>query len=175
MDTEKIYFEHKDEWNWMYSKLHESLQGKGEAMACINFEHSEISSAELDTLSSKIECPSIDNQPLQILNTLFNNMLKEFLFSQQYGLGTHLSSRIRHGYCHEQLTGFLNEQHLLSTDNSQSNETLTNTYWSDKITENDDLRQYVIDALSNFTKKINAKVDEVLKKWLRIQWYGRPD
>ena len=175
VDTEKIYFEHKDEWNWMYSKLHESLQGKGEAMACINFEHSEVSSAELDTLSSKIECPSIDNQPLQILNTLFNNMLKEFLFSQQYGLETHLSSRIRHGYCHEQLTGFLNEQHLLSTDNSQSNETLINTYWSDKITENDDLRQYVIDALSNFTKKINAKVDEVLKKWLRIQWYGRPD
>lgn len=170
VDTEKIYSEHKDEWSWMCNKLYESLQGKSDAIACIHE-----GATNFDTLNAKVECPSIDSQPLNILNGLLNSMLKEFLFSQPYGLETYLSSRIRHGYCREQLTNFLNEQHLLSLDKSQSGELLVNTYWSEKIQDNCELHEYVMESLSNFTKKVNSKVDEILKKWLRIQWYGRPD
>lgn len=175
VDTEKIYSEHRDEWTWMCNKLHESLKGKSEAMACINFSCSNDGTTNFDTLNAKVECPSIDSQPLNILNALLNSMLKEFLFSQPYGLETYLSSRIRHGYCHEQLTNFLNEQHLLSLDKSQSGELLINTYWSEKLKDDVELHQYVMEALSSFTRKINDKVDEILKKWLRIQWYGRPE
>lgn len=170
VDTEKIYSEHKDEWSWMCNKLHESLQGKSDAIACINDE-----ATNFDTLNAKVECPSIDSQPLNILNRLLNSMLKEFLFSQPYGLETYLSSRIRHGYCREQLTNFLNEQHLLSLDKSQSGELLINTYWSEKLKDDCKLHEYVMEALSTFTRNINGKVDEILKKWLRIQWYGIPD
>lgn len=49
-----------------------------------------------------------------ILKGIITTITEEFLFNEKYGLNTFLSSRIRHGYCKNQLTTIFQEYNLLS-------------------------------------------------------------
>lgn len=162
-DTDKILFSHKDQWKETYSKY---LTLSALSMPFVKFNINEQDVWTVEVQHSNRHRVTQDNL---VFGNLIDQILDECLFSE-YGLETYLSSRIRHGYCEGQLTNFLSELHLLSLrTNSGDDEYSIDGYWEGKI---DDTTVYneVKKALSQFTKKIEQKIVEILSEWLRIKY-----
>lgn len=124
-----------------------------------------------DETNNKSEQDVNYKQNLLLLKSILERITEEFLFNSKYGLDTFLSSRIRHGYCKDQLTKVFKTFHLLSKKTKDEiDEYLVNEYW-DKELENYSslIRNKIKKELSVFTKQIETKISEVKDKWIRIK------
>jgi hypothetical protein len=125
---------------------------------------------ELDALGIRFTTQERVNQATIVLKNIVHLILEECLFSTEYGLETHLSSRIRHGYCKGQLRKFLDDLHLLSKRKSEDNdEYIISEYWIGRI-DNSGTSQTIKTLLAVFTGKIENKIVEILTTWLRIKF-----
>lgn len=162
-DTDKILFAHKDQWQETYSKY---LALSELSVPFVKFNINERDTWTLEVQHSNRHRVTQDNL---VFGSLIDQILDECLFSE-YGLETYLSSRIRHGYCEGQLTNFLSELHLLSLrTNSGDDEYSIDGYWEGKIKDTVACNE-VKKALSEFTKRIERKIAEILSEWLRIKY-----
>lgn len=165
-DTDKILFANKDQWQETYSKY---LALSELSMPFVKFNIDENDIWTMHVQPSNRHRVTQDNL---VFGSLMDQILEECLFSE-YGLETYLSSRIRHGYCEGQLTNFLSELHLLSLrTNSDDEEYELDGYWDSKITDVAVCSE-VRKALSDFTKKIEQKILEILSEWLRIKYKNK--
>lgn len=166
-DTNKIFGIHKNAWEEVFAKY---LTLRDADAYYIDIDMMSRSKDELDSLGIRFTTQQRVTQAAIVLKNIINQILEEILFSTQYGFETHLSSRIRHGYCKGQLTTFLDDYHLLSKRKSEdSDEYVISDYWKDRIVK---LReaQDISAALSLFTGKIENKIAEILTTWLRIKY-----
>lgn len=165
-DTNKIYSMHKDAWEEVFAKYLKLLDADAYYVDIdMMGQHKE----ELEALGIRFTTQERVKQATIVLKNMVNQILEECLFSTQYGLETHLSSRIRHGYCKGQLTTFLNDLHLLSKRKSEDGiEYIISEYWENRIDKLDASKD-VETALSFFTSKIENKIAEILTSWLRIK------
>ncbi len=125
----------------------------------------------VDDMNDKIRNNATYSQKIVILKGIITNITEEFLFNEKYGLNTFLSSRIRHGYCKNQLTTIFQEFNLLSKKKkNDSNEYLINEYWDDILPDQSEGANRIKECLSVFTSHIESKVDEVKKSWLSIRY-----
>lgn len=109
------------------------------------------------------------NQELLVLKALIGRITDEILFNPQYGMDTYLSSRIRHGYCKNQLTKWLHDYHLMSLSiSNDSFEYLVNDYWDSKRTIEMEKFIEFKERLSRFTATIETKIVEIRNEWIRI-------
>lgn len=91
-----------------------------------------------------------------------------YLFESPYSLEDFLSTRIRHVFCKDSLKKVFEEQTLFSKKlKDLSNEYVVNEYWHAKLSEND--YNKVIKVLSEFSKKIDLKIQEIRDTWIRIK------
>ncbi len=91
-----------------------------------------------------------------------------YLFDSPYSLEDFLSARIRHVFCKDSLKKVIEEQTLFAKKlEDDSNEYVINEYWHNKL-EKDDYSK-VIAYLSQFSKKIDTKIQEVRDVWMRIK------
>lgn len=105
------------------------------------------------------------------LRKLIYRITEEFLFNTKYGLNSYLSSRIRHGYCKYQLTDLFIEYNLMSkTLSDSSNEFVENQYWDALLPKFYDESDKFRKIISEFTSKIELKVQEVKDTWLKIRF-----
>ncbi len=125
----------------------------------------------VDDMNEKIRNNAIYSQKMVVLKGIITTITEEFLFNEKYGLNTFLSSRIRHGYCKNQLTTIFQDFNLLSKKSrNNSDEYLINEYWDRELPENSIGSTKIKDSLSLFTLNIERKVDEIKKDWLNIRY-----
>lgn len=93
---------------------------------------------------------------------------KQYLNESPYSLEDFLSTRIRHNYCNDKLKRVFEEEKIFSkkeTDISQ--EYKVNEFWKTKLNEVE--YENLSNELSNFSRKIDEKIQEVKAKWIRIR------
>lgn len=108
----------------------------------------------------------------------FSNIVEkikgEYLNESPYSLEDFLSTRIRHNYCNDKLKDVFEEEKLFSKkETDSSHEYIVNSYWESKLLP----LQYdlVKDVLSQFSAKIDLKIQEIKAKWIRIRKDVRSD
>lgn len=173
VDIEKIYTFFQPIWEENYNKYH--LLSKS-LIKIIDLNLSDESFKSLaENLNMMIANSPDVSQETIVLKGILEQILDAFLFNTQFGLETYLSSRLRHGYCKEQLSSFLNELHLISLRNEGDNQYLINDYWEIRLLAIPDLRSYIIQLLNSFTCKIEQKIEEIRGSWLRIKNTTNPN
>ena len=166
-DTAKIYAKHKDAWVEIFAKY---LALRDADAYYVDIDMLGKNKEDLDALGIRFTTQERVNQAAIVLKNMVQLILEECLFSTEYGLETHLSSRIRHGYCKGQLSKFLDDLHLLSKRKSEdSDEYIIGEYWTNRI-DNSDALQTSKMLLAIFTEKIDNKIVEILTSWLRIKF-----
>lgn len=108
-------------------------------------------------------------QSFLLFKELVEEYINELLFNTNYGLDKFLSSRIRHGMLQDYLSKPFNNNNILNTKkNSESNEYIINQYVEGKMrNSNDEAKNEIINALSEFSLKIMNKIKTV-EDWIRI-------
>lgn len=166
-DTGKIYAKHKDAWVEIFTKY---LALRDADAYYVDIDMMGQNKEELDALGIRFTTQERVNQATIVLKNMVHLILEECLFSTEYGLETHLSSRIRHGYCKGQLSKFLDDLHLLSKRKSEDcDEYIISEYWSERINKSD-VAHTIKTLLAVFTSKIENKIVEILTTWLRIKF-----
>lgn len=166
-DTSKIYNMHRLSWEEVFAKY---LALRDADAYYLDIDMTGQKKEQLDALGIRITTQERITQAAIVLKNVISQILEECLFNPQYGLETFLSSRIRHGYCKGQLTTFLSDLHMMSKKkNEDSDEYFIGDYWAQKLT-NTSTKTYIENALSNFTRKIENKIEEILTKWLRVKY-----
>jgi len=166
MDDEKILLEHIEQWSETYNKYLKLTELSASFIQLSLEDHNFILFRNSNSHYNQHKV----NQEILVFDSLVDQILDECLFSTKYGLETYLSSRIRHGYCEGQLTNFLSELHLLSysLDDSKSSYTL-DKHWEMRLDTSSDTYLCLKTLISEFTQKVELKVNEILKEWLRIK------
>ena len=130
----------------------------------------------IDDMQNRTKTDPKYNQAILELKNLISRITEEFLFNEKYGLNTFLSSRIRHGYCKSQITTIFDDYHLMSkSNNNNSDEYYYNEYWDSKYECNSANFKLFKKYLSDFTYKIEIKVNEIKNKWIRIRLYQKDE
>lgn len=114
----------------------------------------------------------MNSQKYILFKELFIYLRNEFLFNNTYGLDNFLGSRIRHGCLYFALIKNFTKHNLFSSkiDEKSDNYDL-NIYWDQKVSDAIKTNEYSLfkHALSEFSRKINDKINEINKKWIRIK------
>ena len=104
----------------------------------------------------------------RFLYDMTEKIKRAYLNDSPYSLENFLSTRIRHNYCNDKLKRVFEEQKIFSKKVSDdSDEYIVNDYWQDILEEEEYNR--VIVALSEFSKAIDMKIQEIKTRWIRIK------
>ena len=104
----------------------------------------------------------------QFFYDIVEKIKQAYLFESPYSLEDFLSTRIRHVFCKDSLKKVFEEQTLFSKKMKDSSEEyVVNEYWQDKLTEDD--YNKIVKILSEFSKKIDMKIQEIRDTWIRIK------
>lgn len=104
----------------------------------------------------------------QFFYDIVEKIKQAYLFDSPYSLEDFLSTRIRHVFCKDSLKKVFEEQTLFAKKlKDLSDEYVINEYWHDKLSKED--YSEVIKVLSEFSKKIDLKIQEIRDTWIRIK------
>jgi hypothetical protein len=102
---------------------------------------------------------------------LFVELKNKFLHSNEYGLDSRLSVRIRHGTLSGQLRRSFETEHLVTKRNSFDDRYDLNSHWRDRFSPDLDppaLAQ-LDSILSDFSTHVDAAIREVKDNWIQIR------
>lgn len=172
VDTEKIGEEYYEIFKENYDK-YMLLKSFDEELATFDIS-SEKYLEDLKQIIENINLRLKENvnysQEIVVLRDLVSRITDQFLFNEKYGLNTFLSSRIRHFYCQNKLLTVFYDYHLTSKSlENTSSFYSVNEYWDEKVTNKDKTYERFKEVLSDFTFKIDTKVNQIKKEWLRIR------
>lgn len=172
VDVEKIFMTFRNIWEENYRKY---LQLSKSSAKIVSLDLSNESfKKRADNLNMMIASSADINQETLVLKGILEQILDACLYNTQYGLETYLSSRLRHGYCKEQLTYFLNELHLISLKDECEEQYVINDYWGNSLLKSPVQRSQVLEALGKFTKSIEQKIEQIRGEWIRIKNESNP-
>lgn len=109
-----------------------------------------------DTVVKKKMNDSNFNGIVDSMKKFVERVLHEFLFNYKYGLKTHVSARIRHGYLESQLTDLFFEHGLMGCD------------IDNPITQNC-LGNAISEELEKFSSNIGIIVNRLKDEWLQVK------
>ena len=175
VDTQKIYSENKNLWEEDYANYIETKKFDRQIYSS-NVENlkglSDIDYFRKITrgINSEIKNDLVYHQEILMLKNLLNKILDELLISTSHGLETYLSSRIRHGYAKNHLTNVFYKYNLMSKSDSADNQNYyINDYWDNKNYTNKEHFNNFKNLISEFTRKIDTKVNSINSEWVQIK------
>lgn len=113
--------------------------------------------------------PLVSQEYILFFDIVFR-IAEEFLYNANFGLESFLSSRIRHGFLKDHLITVFNEHNLISkSDDDSSKIYMHNDYLSSKVKNDNDLQQ-LLTIFSDFTAKIEKKINQINSEWIRIKY-----
>lgn len=106
----------------------------------------------------------------KLFKELFYEIRDRFVFSNEYGLDSNLSVRIRHGTLKGELRRPFNEGRLLTTKNKESGIYYENSYWRERLSclEEGVLDEIVV-MLTTFSASIDDAISDVPSKWIQVK------
>lgn len=109
------------------------------------------------------------NIKFSIFKELFYEILDKFLFSNQYGLDSYLSTRIRHGTLLGQLRSEFQKQSLITQKDKNTEEYHRNSYWQEKLDFGPESLNRIQKLLANFSSKIDNIANELKENHIQIK------
>jgi hypothetical protein len=105
-----------------------------------------------------------------LFTKLFNELKAKFISSNEYGLDSYLSVRIRHGTLTGQLRSVFERQHLLTRRDATLEVYHRNDYWLTRLQTFEFGTGDSVDAcFQRFANRIDRTIDEVRNLWLQIR------
>ena len=173
VDVDKIYTEIK-QWLSEYYDMYINVKNFATAVDGIDVNSDsfiEDLSRVANELNERMKKEPLLSQEYILVNNMISRITEEFLFNPIFGLESFLSSRIRHGYLKDQLITVFVEHGLISkTINDDSGKYLINEFLS-STTKTDDELECFLPAFSDFTNKIEKKINEINTNWIRIKYH----
>lgn len=142
------------------------LDSKKTLVVLDNFYHPNINSSISESTILSANVKYTDNAIHQVAYDLYDGVRDKFLFSK-FGLGTYLSTRIRHGVLEGELRSDLVAKNLVLNKTNEkyvNNEYWTNTYGLDEKGNN-----YLHKTLSNFSEKVDELISYFKSDVLQIK------
>ncbi len=110
----------------------------------------------------------IDGAPSQFAQ-LFNEVKQQFLYSNEYGLDSNLSQRIRHGTLLGAIRAPFEQANMVTLKNSEGTY-LDNSHWLGKLTEpGESPVETARAALGDLSRDIDSIAHEVRTRWVQIK------
>lgn len=121
-----------------------------------------------DVRFKEVSIVIIDGAVIQFTQ-LFNEVRHLFLYSNEYGLDSNLSQRIRHGTLLGAIRAPFEQANLVTLKNSDG-VYLDNTHWVVRLAEPDDPSTEIIrSALQDLSRDIDTIAHEVRTQWIQIK------
>ena len=95
--------------------------------------------------------------------------------SKEYGLDLNLSTNIRHGFILRELRGPLVARNLITNKTTELGDYKENSHWLDKDEDDYFDRSKLNDALSAFSRNIDAVIENLTRKIIRIRSTQAPE
>jgi len=107
---------------------------------------------------------------------LFLELKNRFISSNEFGLDSYLSVRLRHGTLSAQIRRCFERDKLITQRNATTNEYEPNMEWIDRLalSPTDDKRSVYSDAFRRFAHAVDAAISEVIKQWIQIRSDATP-
>ena len=120
--------------------------------------------------------PSLSDVKFVLFKEIFLEIRDSFISSNEYGLDSYLSVRIRHGTLLGQLRSqFENFNLVTSKTDKNSEHYLDNKYWVEKLQLEENFNEEDLNyILSTFSKKIDGIISQVLQDWMHIKTDLKP-
>lgn len=101
---------------------------------------------------------------------MFNEVRSRFISSNEFGLDSYLSVRIRHGTLSGQLRSQFEREHLV-TRKASSGQYASNQEWSDRVFRHfgPNTDRAANQALQRFSETVDTIIDEVKREWIQIR------
>jgi hypothetical protein len=107
---------------------------------------------------------------MKLFNSLFDEVRDRYISSNEYGLDSYLSLRIRHGTLAGQIRSLFEEQHLITRASAEGSEYEPNLYWREALSEFSPLGWITLNAaFSKMSKEVDQTIEEVKRDWLQIR------
>jgi hypothetical protein len=106
----------------------------------------------------------------KLFKELFYDIRDRFVFSNEYGLDSNLSVRIRHGTLKGELRRPFSECRLLTTKNKESGVYYENSFWKKELESLEpEILEDVLQRLSLFSASIDEAISDVPSKWIQVK------
>ncbi|MGA9656532.1 MAG: hypothetical protein WBP56_24290 [Polyangia bacterium] len=113
----------------------------------------------------------ISDATLQQFQDLFDDLRARFISSNEFGLDSYLSVRIRHGTLSGQIRSQFEREALITRKNARTAQYEYNAHWSKPLTLSSPaaVRDKINDAFRRFSATIDGLIQEVKEDWLQIK------
>lgn len=113
----------------------------------------------------------LNDAALQLLADLFTDIVRRYVSSDEYGLDSFLSTRVRHGVVSGQIRGLLENHHLITQRPKSDAPYDRNAYWLARITEDygSSVSERCTRAFQEVSEEIDALVNDFRLTKLRIR------
>jgi len=110
---------------------------------------------------------------VELFNVLFLEIRHRFISSNEYGLDSYLSLRIRHGTLAGQLRRVYEERRIITTLESSTDKYHSNLYWVNRFSNVEKFEE-IDQKLADFSKTIDDLIDDVKRNWIQIRSISTP-
>ncbi len=110
---------------------------------------------------------------LELFSMLFGTLRERFIASDEYGLDSYLSVRIRHGTLAGHLRGPFERQRIVTRREGNGGGYLLNEAWSDSIEKS--VRDQLQGALADFSSRVDEIIEVAKNDWIQIRSPQRPE
>ncbi|WP_342750944.1 hypothetical protein OH491_07265 [Termitidicoccus mucosus] len=104
---------------------------------------------------------------------IFNTIREDFTLSNEFGLDSYLSVRIRHGVLLGQLRKPFEIHHLITKRASSDSKYIINEHWEGEFS-NEENTGVIQPSLAKLSSKVDAIINEINNSWLRISTEKNP-
>ena len=109
-----------------------------------------------------------------IFSAIFSELRARFLSSNEFGLDSYLSLRIRHGTLSGHLRNYFQRERLLSVRAGEAYS--SNVHWLTQLSSIKDSKQRSLDAaFAELSSHVDSIVEDVRSNWIQIKSATRPD
>lgn len=116
-----------------------------------------------------------EEQLSKIFYELFMDVRDKYLFSNEHGLDSYLSTRIRHGTITGQLRKVFSELNLITTKNSKTNIYLDNTILIKQLKVEDKNLKKFNSIMNNFSNDIDEYITFIKNSFIQIKTENNSD
>jgi len=121
-----------------------------------------------DSIASARDVFIVSDESIAIHEKLFEELRNRFISSDEHGLDSYLSVRVRHGTLAGQIRNEFERYHLATRRDSATGSYEANDYWT-STAPSPYASYYLKEVLAKFSASIDSIIDDVKSNWVQIR------